>query len=261
MTYNIEQFKAHISKERGLAMSNLFVVELPSLAGKKRADGGVIYNYPSKEFNLLCTTAELPGRQILTADRQIGIPLTKNAYGYAVSDINLTFYVTNTYKIKSYFEDWMGIAVSNAAPYEIGYYDDYVQDIKVHQLRKGELFKGLDIDLGFDLGLPQGVKDALPTIGGIDLGELSEGNLSIDIRSAENTVYTCSLFEAFPTSMTAIPLSNQQNALVEFSVSLSYKNWRGEFPKQSKTISDTVEDTVRDIVDVGTDIVTDVLGL
>jgi len=109
--------------------------------------------------------------------------------------------------------------------------------------------------------LPQGVKDALPTIGGIDLGELSEGNLSIDIRSAENTVYTCSLFEAFPTSMTAIPLSNQQNALVEFSVALSYKNWRGEFPQQSKTISDTVEDTVRDIVDVGTDIVTDVLGL
>lgn len=260
MTYNIEQFKGNLSKERGLAMSNLFLVELPSLSGKKRVDGGSINGYPADDFNLLCKAASLPGRQILTSDRTVGMNLTKNAYGYSVEDVTLSFYVTNTYKIKSYFEDWMGCAISNAAPYEVGYYDDYVEDIRIHQLRKGELFKGIDVDLGFDLKLPQVVKDNLPTIGGIDLGELSEGNLSIDIGSPENTVYTCSLFEAFPTSMVEIPLSNDQNGIVEFSVQMSYKNWRGEFPQQEKTISDTVEDTVSNVIDAVVDVVGGLFG-
>lgn len=248
MAYNIEQFKAHISKERGIATNNLFVVELPSLTGARRVDGTIIQGYSTESINLLCSVAQLPGRQILTQDRQIGIPLTRNAYGYAVADVNLTFYVTNTYRIRSYFEDWMACCVSNDPPYEVGYYRDYVKDVTIHQLRKGENFAFLNIDLGFDLNLPQVVQDALPTIGGVDLGDLSNGELGYSIRTQDNTVYTCDLIEAFPTTMTAIELNNGQNSLVEFTVQLSYKNWKGTTPEQQRTIADTVEDTVRDAV-------------
>lgn len=248
MAYNIEQFKAQLSKERGLAMSNLFVIELPSLNGARKVNGEVIKGYPASEFNLLCSTSSLPGRQILTQDRQIGMTLQKNAYGYAVDDLSLSFYVTNTYRLKTYFEDWMSLAVSNEPPYEAGYYKDYIRDVKIHQLRKGENFAFLNIDLGFDLNLPQVVQDALPTVGGVDLGDLSNGELGYSIRTADNTVYTCSLFECFPTTLSAIELNNQQNSIVELSVQLSYKNWVGETPEQQRTIADRVEDTVRDVV-------------
>lgn len=248
MAYNIEQFKALVSKERGLATNNMFMIELPPLTGKVKVNGERIEGYPTSEFNLLCSTAQLPGRQILSQDRQIGMTLQKNAYGYAVGDMTLSFYVTNTYRLRSYFEEWMALAVSNEPPYEAGYYSDYTFDVTLHQMRKGENYSFLNIDLGFDLNLPQVVKDSLPTIGGVDLGDLSEGELGYSIRTKDNTVYTCKLQECFPTSMAAIELNNQQNGIVELSVQLSYKNWVGETPEQKKTIADTVEDTVRDVV-------------
>ena len=44
----------------------------------------------------------------------------------------------------------------------------------------------------------------------------------------ENVIYTCKLLEAYPTTMNAIQLSDEQNGLVEINVQLSFKDWRPE---------------------------------
>ena len=59
---SVNQLKAAVSKGRGLASANQFLVELPSL--------GV---YDTRELNVLCTNVNMPGRQIMTQERLIGM--------------------------------------------------------------------------------------------------------------------------------------------------------------------------------------------
>lgn len=256
MSYSIEQLKGLLSAERGFASANMYRVILPSLNGKRKMDGTLINDYSPEDINLLCRATSLPGRQILTLDRQIGMTNTKVAYGYAVTDLTLSFACTNSYLIRRYFEDWQQLAISNRSgvQHHAGYYDDYTQSIRVAQIRKPESFSVGEIDLGFDLNLPSVVRDQLPTIGGVDLGDLSEGRFDIAIVSQENIVYECEIQNAFPTTLSEINFSNEADAISEFSVSLSYRNWYDVSPGQSGTISDTVVDLIEDGISIITSI-------
>jgi len=45
--------------------------------------------------------------------------------------------------------------------------------------------------------------------------------------SKEKIMYTCELYEAFPTTVTAIELSDaSENTAVEIQVQLSYRKWK-----------------------------------
>jgi len=242
MSYSIEQFKSLLSKERGLASSNMFRVLMPSLQGKLRADGTTIDNYSSESINLLCRATELPGRQIMTLDRQIGMLNTKVAHGFAAPEITLSFQCTNSYLIRRYFEDWQQIAISNkqGVQYHSGYYNEYSLPVKIAQIRKPESFALFSKKIGKDLKLPNIVEDALPTIGGVNFRDLAEGRIDIALVSKENVVYECLLENAFPTSITPITLANTADTISEFSVSLSYMNWFDVSPGTENTISDDV---------------------
>lgn len=254
MAYSVEQFKALLSKERGIAHANLFKVTLPSLEGAIKVNGESISGYSPEDFNILCRGVNLPGRQMTTYDRVIGMNNIKVGYGYAASDVTMNFYVTNGFKLKSYFEDWQQMVVSNEAPFEVGYYRDYVRDVKVEQLRKGEAIPVVNVDFGFDInrslgGVGQIISDNLPTVGvpgtgGIDLGELAQGNLSVAIVSAENVIYECNLIDAYPVTINDITLDNALDGITEFQVTFTYKNWEGKTPDQKATIADRVEDAV-----------------
>lgn len=249
MSYSVEQFKALLSNERGFASANMYRVILPSLEGKQKMDGSVIEGYTPENLNLLCKATALPGRQILTIDRQIGMVNTKVAYGFAVENVALTFQCTNSYLIRRYFQDWQQLAISNrdGLRYHSGYFDDYTQDVRIAQIRKPESFAIRNFDLGFDLGLDPVVRDALPTIGGVDLGDLSEGRFDIAIVSEENIVHECLLRKAFPVSMTETSLTNEADQISEFTVALAYKNWFDVSPGQDNTLSDEIIDAINDL--------------
>ena len=106
---NIDQLKSVATKSKGFASANQFMVTLPSL-GK----------YDTRDLNILCTNVNMPGRQILTQERLIGIKGRKMPNGFASDDVNMTFYVMNDYMIKSYFEDWQESTISQST-YEIAY--------------------------------------------------------------------------------------------------------------------------------------------
>ena len=91
----IDDLKALISKKRGLARSNVFAVALPPIAGLR-----------SRELNLLCSSVNLPGRQIMTQERDIGLINQKVANNQAYDDVALTFRCLNDYGIREYFEAW-----------------------------------------------------------------------------------------------------------------------------------------------------------
>jgi len=230
----IEQLKGALISKNGIAVTNQYSVEMPTTVGinnKSKLSG-----MDPRDANILCKNVSMPGKQILTLDRQMGIFNEKVVNGFAVDDVSMTFYALNDYGIKKYFDSWRRVMVgeerlSDAAlqskeastdteqtpesienekrkteelgntrnPLRMGkvaYKSDYVSPIKIHQLRKPIM------RVGFDLG-----------------------PLSIDFDLLGASIYSIELIDAFPTTISSIELSNDADGLVEVSVQFSYTNW------------------------------------
>ncbi len=194
----IDDFKSLISDKGGAARSNIFRVELPTLPGATK-----------EQINLLCRDANLPGRQILTRERTIGITTKKMAYGYLSEDVSMTFQVLNDYGIKEYIETWQNLAV-NQTTKEIGYKKDYSFPVKIQQLKKG-------------ISLPTYNK------------RLGLFELNVESITRDDIVYEVELLDAFPTTMNAIQLNNDQDGLVELNIQLSYTNWKSGFTEPANS--------------------------
>ena len=113
MANSIEDIKALANTKLGFARPNKFLVTMPTvgvggglLAGLIGAFSGGGGGASPRELNILCSNATMPAKQILTNDRRIGMEFQKIAYGYAVDDVSMTFYLMNDYGIKDYFDSW-----------------------------------------------------------------------------------------------------------------------------------------------------------
>ena len=209
----IEDLKSVATAKLGFARPNQFLVEMPPIGSN--AFGGVggflanllpsIPNIPnvletgtpsSREMNILCSSATLPGKQVLTSDRRIGMEFQKVAYGYAVDDVSLTFYLMNDYGVKTYFDAWIASTI-NEETGGVAYKSEYAKSIKIHQLRRA--IKGKSIDIG---------------------------PLSANVGIGGGTVYAVELINAFPTTLQAVELTNELDGLLQLTVQISYTRWR-----------------------------------
>ena len=179
---SIEDLKAVVTAKGGLARPNQFLVELPNF--------GDTY-----EANILCTSASLPGKQVLTHDRRINMEFEKIAYGYAVPDVNFTFLMLNDYSMKKYFDRWRS-TVLDEENMVAGYKNDYQRPVRIHQLKR--------------------------PINGISG---SFGSVRVSIRIGSDSVYGVELRDAFPVSFNEINLNNELDGLVQYSVGMAFTNW------------------------------------
>lgn len=198
---SIDQLKSLASSKMGFARSNQFLVELPSNFESSSGFLGQIAGFLASgnmgggNLNLLCASTTLPGKQILTSERRIGMEFQKVAYGYAVEDVSMSFYALNDYGIRKYFDSWRASTLDEETQ-GVKYKSQYAKEVKIHQLRKPIL-----------------------NIGG------NLGPLKINIGLGGDTVYSVKLKNAFPTSIAAIDLNNELDGLVQVNVQLSYTNW------------------------------------
>ena len=195
MANSVDELKALVNTKLGFARANRFLVTLPSFGG-----GGIFGIFTDganqRELNILCSNATLPGKQILTNDRRIGMEYQKMAYGYAVDDVSMTFYLMNDYGVKEYFDTWRNV-VFNENRIESNYKNEYARTVTIHQLR-------------------QPLKGFTKNIGPIRLSAGLGGG----------TVYSVDLLEAFPIANSAIELNNDLDGLVQLNVTFAYTNWR-----------------------------------
>jgi hypothetical protein len=209
MTLRIDDFKSQVGKGGGFAMGNLYKIFLPPIKGDAR------------EMNLLCKAASLPGRQLVSMEKQIGLQTNKVAYGYAVDDVTLTFHCLNDMKVREYFETWQNLAVNNET-YEVGYYNEYTHPVIIQHIKKGTSFPIKKKKL-FDSGkLPSSIANRLPRLGPLDL---AQGEFDLNAVFGDDITYTLLLDKAYPTTLNAIELSDD-GQLLEVTVQLSYKNWK-----------------------------------
>ena len=216
MVVRIDDFLSEISAGGGMAMGNMFKVTLPS-----------INKTSSETMSLLCKSVNLPGRQMLSAEKRSGMEMKKVAYGYTSEDVTMSFYLLNDYSTKDYFERWQDLVV-NQETKEIGYHNEYAKQVIIQQIRKGVSFPVARKKL-FDAGkIPSSIRGRLPRLGPIDF---AQGEFDLDVLQPDDIVYTCFLLDAYPTSLVALELGNE-NQLLEVSVQLSYTNWRSATNKQ-----------------------------
>ena len=203
MANSIEDIKALANTKLGFARNNKFLVTLPSvgvggglLAGIVGAFGGVGGGASPRELNILCSNVTMPAKQILTNERRIGMELQKVAYGYAVDDISMTFFLMNDYGVKDYFDSWRSTILDEEGQAS-NYKNEYAKTISIHQLRQP--LKGFSRQVGpirFNAGLGGG------------------------------SVYSVNLIEAFPVASSAIELNNDLDGLVQLNVTFAFTNWK-----------------------------------
>ena len=199
MAYSIDELKGEFST--GLARTSMWRVFLPSVSGA--------FGITTRRLNILCKNAQLPGRQILTNERTIGMKQHKVAYGYAQEDVSLTFHVPNDYDIKQYFEFWQNRVIDFDTK-QLNYPDEYGFEVRVQQL-----------------SMPKNIIGQAEEI--LNSRQLSNIALFDNLAKAlanSQVEYTCILEKAFPTTMNAIEFSNEPGGMVELNVQLSYKDWR-----------------------------------
>lgn len=210
MAFQIDQFKAEVSKGGGFAMGNLYKIFLPALTGETRG------------MSTICTAVNLPGRQITSTDHAMGTVNKKIATGYLSDDVTVNFHILNDFKIKDYFERWQNLA-HNQNSKEVGYFNEYTHPVIIQTIKKGTSFPVKKKKL-FDSGkIPSSIGNRLPRLGPLDL---AQGEIDLDFITGDKITYTCILDNAYPTTMSAIELGNDKE-LIELSVQLSYKDWRG----------------------------------
>jgi len=222
MVATIDKFKSLISAKGGIARPNLFRIKFPSLPGAT-----------AEEVNILCKDVQLPGRQIVTNERRIGLQLEKVPYGYAVGDISVTFHVMNNYGIKEYFETWQNLAV-NQQTKEIGYQSEYARNIEIEQFQKVQRLPNR-FRSEFDNSL-------LPRLSDIDIVQQF---FSVGDQLNDLVVYRCKLIDAFPSTMTAIQLNNDLDGIVELNIQLSYTNWETPFVLSPSNVKDSIQSSIR----------------
>jgi len=184
---SISELKTSITFGGGLARTNKFLVTLPSLGS-----GGIMGVLGTRNMNILCRSAQIPGKQITTHEKRSGMKFEKVAYGYAVDDVTMTFMETSTLPVRRYFDEWQELII-NENTQTANYKSEYQKRVVINQL-------------------------AMP----LPLGAFT-GSLPID---AQAVTYAVELVNAFPTSITAIEYNNEADGFVETTVALFYTRFK-----------------------------------
>lgn len=219
MAYNIEEFKNLVSRGGGFARTNAYrVIFSPENT--------------AKELNLLCTSVDMPGRRILSNERQIGLTNKKIAYGFDNGEVSMNFYLLNDNYVRSYFEEWQKRIVDTDT-YEVGYYNNYVKNITIQQLRRGA-----------------NVADLVKSGGNYPAVAKTETQRKA-ISTEDKVVYSCILEQAYPVAISPVSYNNDANNLITYTVSFAYKSWRSTMANGgSSAIKTYEENNIRNAFDI-----------
>lgn len=132
-----DRFRADLTVALGLATANKYSVNFPDINGMPKPHRGSAKDWMSNssERNTFCTAAGLPGKQIQVAQRVLGGQITPVAFGHTMPEVQFTWYLTNTYNMRHYFQEWMECVTSQGTnePHNVGYFNNYTRDVKVRQ--------------------------------------------------------------------------------------------------------------------------------
>lgn len=143
----LNEFLAPLRDDDGMAFPSRYEVRFGAPTGDRGVGGsGASQNLFSKilfedigggitrDVAYQCKAITLPSRGLTTvADETIYGPARNLVQGYTFGDVTATFYCHNDLREKKFFETWQRIAF-NPQTFAMGYYDDYVGNVKIYTL-------------------------------------------------------------------------------------------------------------------------------
>lgn len=131
MSFNIEEFKANLSKG-GLSKPYTFKAMVFGPAS--------LSPDMSRDMQFRITSINNPGRSIQTLDRKISGPILKFGVDSILPELTLSIILSDDLREKLYFEKWQDKIVGNyrvtepnQKMFELGFYEDYVGTVEVLQ--------------------------------------------------------------------------------------------------------------------------------
>ena len=185
-----------VSNLLNIAQSSYYKVTLvvPEAVKSKLQSANDVYSIDN--INLLCCEASLPGSSLTTheVNNDYHGVTEKMAYRRMYDEVlSLTFYIDRNYKVMELFETWMnyitGVDVTNKSPYtnyRMAYPNSYKNNIFVNKFERDQFKRQL--------------------------------TGATTYRS--NLEYT--FIQAFPLSLTAIPVSYEAGEILKCNVSFNY---------------------------------------
>ena len=118
----------------------------------------------AREMSMQCHKIEFPGRNLdSTPDTNIYGPTREIVNGFTFAEITASFYQSNNYKEKQFFETWQRLAY-NPNTWAMQYYDDYVGKIQIYSLdNDGVRRYGVELIECFPKNIAAQQLDALPS--------------------------------------------------------------------------------------------------
>jgi len=136
MSFKPEDIRGKFEGHSGPAYTNRWKLTLPTVSGQQPGGGVTPGGDAAQDVSLFCTQVSLPSKTITTLDRQIGLEPIKVASGYTFGPVSMTFYLTQDYLARKYWQAWMDMCVNPTPPYTAGYRNSYVKDITIEALDK-----------------------------------------------------------------------------------------------------------------------------
>ena len=157
MTFSTDNLRSTVHAQSGLAAGNRYIVQLPSLAGTQLPGGGSARDVADRQaLSTLCTSARIPGKNFNLLDRQIGMEPVKVANGHTLGDVSLTFYLTNDYSARKYFQEWSECILSPEPPYLMGFHGDYAKSVYIEQQnRLGERVYRCELQKAYPINISE----------------------------------------------------------------------------------------------------------
>ena len=135
-----DRFRAMVMNQSGMASQSRWEVDLPKISGMDKVSGGEVKDPSnSEDRNLLCVAANVPGKQLQTTPRGFTIENKQVVNGHTLTPVSMTFYLTNSYVMREYFERWMQCITHHGEknkqndPNLIAFRDNYCKDIQMRQ--------------------------------------------------------------------------------------------------------------------------------
>jgi len=117
-----------------------------------------------REVSMQCHKIEFPGRNLdSTPDTNIYGPSREIVSGFSFAAITASFYQSNNYKEKQFFETWQRLCY-DPNTFAMGYYDEYVGKIQIYSLDNDGLRRyGVELIECFPKTIAAQQLDALPS--------------------------------------------------------------------------------------------------
>ena len=117
--------------EKGTGKANLQNI-FSQVMGVARGDGTV------RKTGLRCESISFPGRNLdTTPDTNIYGPTREIVSGFSFAEVTGTFVCSSDMREKLFFETWQRLAFDPQS-WALGYYDDYVGSVDIHQLDEND---------------------------------------------------------------------------------------------------------------------------